>query len=233
MNRIDRLFGILTLLQSRKYVTAERISEKFDISVRTVYRDVKALGEQGVPVSFEQHKGYFIVQGYFLPPVAFNSDEANALLLMETLVAGFADQSIATHYSSALNKVKAVLKNSQKEKLEVMSNNIRMRLPDCVRPNFSYLSILQQALSSRLILEIEYKNNKGESSLRKTEPIGLVFYAFGWHVIGWCHLRKEYRDFKVSRIVSIRLTDFPFTKSDHMPLNDYMKVLPVAGEPLR
>ena len=88
MNRIDRLFGILTLLQSKKYVTAERIAEKFDISVRTVYRDVKALGEQGVPVSFEQHKGYFIVQGYFLPPVAFNSDEAHALLLMRELSGG-------------------------------------------------------------------------------------------------------------------------------------------------
>jgi predicted DNA-binding transcriptional regulator YafY len=228
MNRIDRLFGILTLLQSKKYVTAERIAEKFNISVRTVYRDVKALGEQGIPVSFEQPKGYFIVQGYFLPPVAFNSDEANALLLMETLVAGFADQSIVTHYSSALNKVKAVLKNSQKEKLEAMSSNIRMRLPDCVRPDFSYLSILQQALSSKLIIEIEYKNNKGESSIRRAEPIGLVFYAFAWHVIGWCHLRKEYRDFKVARIVAIRLTDLPFTKTAHIGLNEYMELLPVS-----
>lgn len=228
MNRIDRLFGILTLLQSKKYVTAERIAEKFDISVRTVYRDVKALGEQGVPVSFEQHKGYFIVQGYFLPPVAFNSDEANALLLMETMVAGFADQSIATHYSSALNKVKAVLKSSQKEKLELMSSKIKLQLPDRLRPNFSYLSVLQEALTSSLIIEIEYTNNKGESSLRKAEPIGLVFYAFAWHVIGWCHLRKEYRDFKVERIVNIRLTDLPFTKSSHMSLEEYMKQLPVA-----
>ncbi len=227
MNRIDRLFGILTLLQSKKYVTAERIAEKFDISVRTVYRDVKALSEQGVPVSFEQHKGYFIVQGYFLPPVAFNSDEANALLLMETMVAGFADQSIVTHYSSALNKVKAVLKSSQKEKLERMSSKIKLQLPDRLRPNFSYLSVLQEAITSSLIIEIEYTNNKGESSLRKAEPIGLVFYAFAWHVIGWCHLRKEYRDFKVERIVNIRLTDQAFTKSEHMSLDKYMEALPV------
>jgi len=227
MNRIDRLFGILTLLQSKKYVPAERIAEKFNISVRTVYRDVKALGEQGVPVSFEQHKGYFIVQGYFLPPVAFNSDEANALVLMEAMVAGFADQSIATHYSSALNKVKAVLKSSQKEKLELMSSKIKLQLPDRLRPNFSYLSILQEAITSQFIIEIEYKNNKGESSLRKTEPIGLIFYAFGWHVIGWCHLRKEYRDFKVERIVTMRLTDLPFTKSRHMALEEYMAALPV------
>src|SRR5215510_15289588 len=105
MNRIDRLFGILVLLQSRKYVPAEKIADKFGISIRTVYRDIKALCEQGIPVSFEQYKGYFIVQGYFLPPVSFTSDEASALLLMEGLIGILGDKSIQTHYSSALNKV--------------------------------------------------------------------------------------------------------------------------------
>src|SRR3954467_3697642 len=103
MNRIDRLFGILTLLQSRKYVPAEKIADKFDMSVRTVYRDIKALCEQGIPISFEQNKGYFIVQGYFLPPVSFTSEEANAFLLMEAMVAGSADKSIQIHYAAALN----------------------------------------------------------------------------------------------------------------------------------
>ena len=82
MNRIDRLFGILTLLQSRKYISAEKIAEKFKISVRTVFRDLKALSETGIPLSFEPAKGYFIVQGYFLPPISLTNDEANSLLLM-------------------------------------------------------------------------------------------------------------------------------------------------------
>ena len=81
MNRIDRLFGILTLLQSKKFVTGEKIAEKFNISVRSVYRDIKALNEQGIPVSFEPHRGYFIVNGYFLQPVSFSTEEANALLV--------------------------------------------------------------------------------------------------------------------------------------------------------
>jgi len=118
MNRIDRLFGILTLLQSKKYVPAEKIAEKFRISIRTVYRDVKALCEQGIPVSFEPNRGYFVVQGYFLPPVSFNTEEANALLLMETMVQGFADKSILQHYSSALLKVKNVMRSKEKEQLE-------------------------------------------------------------------------------------------------------------------
>ncbi|CAN5778758.1 HTH domain-containing protein [soil metagenome] len=227
MNRIDRLFGILTLLQSKKYVPAETVAAKFGISIRTVYRDIKALGEQGVPVSFEPHKGYFVVQGYFLPPVSFSSDEANALLLMETMVHAFSDRSILTHYSSALSKVKAVLRTSQKEKVDFLTNNIKLQIPACIRNDFAHLSLLQQAISARTVIAISYQKSDSEVSERQVEPIGLVFYAFNWHLIGWCHTRQDYRDFRVSRILRLSCTEKPFSKSDHMPLSDYMKLLPV------
>jgi len=227
MNRIDRLFGMLTLLQSRKYVTAEKIADKFDMSVRTVYRDIKALCEQGIPISFEQHKGYFIVQGYFLPPISFTTEEANAFLLMEAIVHGFADKSIQTHYTSALNKVKSVLRSSEKDKAEFLTNNIKLQIPERLKQDFEFLSILQSGISSKRIMIVEYKNNKQEISQREIEPIGLVFYAFSWHVIAWCHLRKEYRDFKVSRIVQLKITEQAFSKGIHIELNDYMKELPV------
>jgi predicted DNA-binding transcriptional regulator YafY len=228
MNRVDRLFGILTLLQSRKYVTAEKIAEAFNISVRTVYRDVKALGEQGVPVGFEPHKGYFVVQGYFLPPVAFTSEEANALLLMEAMVFGFTDKSIHTHYASALSKVKAVLRTTQKEKLDFLHTHIKLQLPACLNNDYEYLSIIQEAISNKCLLELGYKNNKEEVSQRQAEPIGLIFYAFNWHLIGWCHHRQDYRDFRVSRILTLKNTGLPFLKADHMAIGDYMKQLPVA-----
>jgi predicted DNA-binding transcriptional regulator YafY len=228
MNRIDRLFGILILLQSRKYVTADRISEQFGISVRTVYRDVKALCEQGIPISFEQPKGYFIVHGYFLPPVSFTSDEANALLIMEHVASRFADNSILTNYTTALNKVKSVLKHGQKEKLEILNNSIKMQLHHSFSSEFEHLADLQNAISGRCMIEIDYKNNNEECSKRKVEAIGLIFYAFNWHLIGWCHLRNEYRDFRVSRIGKVQNLNIPFTKKDHIPVNDYMKFLPVT-----
>jgi predicted DNA-binding transcriptional regulator YafY len=227
MNRIDRLFGILTLLQSRKYVPAEKIADKFRISTRTVYRDIKALGESGIPISFEQYKGYFIVQGYFLPPVSFSSEEANALLLMETMVSGFADKSIQKYYSEALNKVKAVLRSSQKEKVEALSGNIKLQVPTNMRHDFEYLSLLQQAIAGKFIVEIDYKNHKEETTCRQVEPIGLIFYAFSWHLIGWCHFRNDYRDFKIARILHLKNTDTPFKKTDHIELDSYMKKLPV------
>lgn len=227
MNRIDRLLGILTLLQSKKFVPAEKIADKFGISIRTVYRDIKALGELGIPVSFEAPRGYFVVQGYFLPPVSFSSEEANALLLSESLVYGFADKSIQKHYSTALNKIKAVLRSAQKEKLDVLNDSIKMQMHPGLILNVEYLSILQASIAAKTILEIEYKDNKEQVTKRQLEPIGLIFYAFNWHLIGWCHTRKDYRDFKVSRIIHLRDTGLAFKKTKHVSVNEYMKNLPV------
>lgn len=225
MNRIDRLFGMLTMLQSKRYVTAEQLSEQFAISVRTVYRDVKALGESGIPVSFEPHRGYYVVQGYFLPPVAFSMEEANALLLSESLVSGFADKTTQVHFGTALSKVKTVLKTSQKEKIDQLSESIRLQVPERVAPDFDCLATIQQSITANTQLELSYINLKEESSRRRVEPIGLVFYAFSWHMIGWCHLRSEYRDFKISRIEKIRDTGMRFEREQHIALGEYQ--LPV------
>lgn len=93
MNRIDRLIAMLTTLQSKKYVTADFIADKYEISIRTVYRDLKALGEIGVPITFEDGRGYSILQGFFLPPVLLTSEEANALVLISSLSEKFADKT--------------------------------------------------------------------------------------------------------------------------------------------
>lgn len=227
MNRIDRLFGILTLLQSRKYVPADKIATRFDISIRTVYRDIKALCEQGIPVSFEPLKGYFIVQGFFLPPVAFTDEEANALLLLEALATGFTDRSIASHYSSAVQKVKSVLKYRQKEMATTVQERIHLQLPRHLKNEAAFLARIQEAIAAKQILELNYKDNKDSVSERRVEPLGLIFYAFSWHLFAWCHLRNDYRDFKVASIQSVRLTGNSFQKQDHLPFAHFVKALPV------
>jgi predicted DNA-binding transcriptional regulator YafY len=228
MNRIDRLFAIQTYLQSRRYASAEQISEKFGISVRTVYRDVKALCESGIPVSFEPSKGYFIVRGYFLPPVSFSTEEAAALLLMEGATRIFADKSIQKLYSGALTKVRAVLRDAQLEGIEKLSERMGIQLSPCMEANYEHLSTLQAAVAERNILELEYISKGEELSIRKVEPIGLQFYAFAWHLMAWCHKRQDYRDFRVSRIQSIRDTGMAFTKQDHPTLKELCAELPVT-----
>jgi predicted DNA-binding transcriptional regulator YafY len=227
MNRIDRLLGIITTLQSKKYLPAEKIAKKFNISVRTVYRDIKAIGEQGIPVSFEQHKGYFLVDGFFLPPVSFSNKEANALLLMQSVVERFADKSIAANYNAALDKVKAVMRHSDKEKMDFLQEHTRFQTMRGFSLDFDHLSQLQEAISSKQIIELQYKNTKEEISNRKVEPIGLIFYAYNWHLAAWCYKRNDYRDFRVSRILKVKNTEQHFKKKTHMDLNEYMKMLPV------
>lgn len=227
MNRLDRLFAILIHLQSKKYVPAEQLSARFEISVRTVYRDIKALIASGIPVSHEPFRGYFIVQGFFLSPVAFNPDEANALLLMEKLVGGFADKATQIHYTSAMAKIKSVLHSTEKDELEVLGNGMGLQVHEMLVLNNSFIPTIQKAIIQKQLLEIEYKNKKEETSQRKLEPIGLVFYAFSWHLIGWCHTREDYRDFKLNRILALKAVDQPFLKTDHMALTTYMTQLPV------
>ncbi len=227
MNRIDRLFALHTFLQSRKYVTAEAVAEKFGMSVRTVYRDIKALGESGVPVSFDAGRGYFLVPGHFLPPVSFSTEEAAALLLMEGSTQVFADKSIGALYSSALTKVRAVLRAAQRDEVEALASRTAVQWPACMTQEFAYLADLQRSVAGKTIIELRYTNKAGEESVRRVEPIGLIFYAMSWHVVGWCHKRADYRDFRVSRIVGLRCTGDAFTKETHMAVGEYMKELPV------
>jgi predicted DNA-binding transcriptional regulator YafY len=225
MNRVDRLFGILTLLQSKKYVTADQIAAKFEISIRTVYRDIKALSESGIPVSFEQPKGYFIVQGFFLPPLSLTIEEANALILMTSLAEKFADRSITKHSKSAINKLLSVLQYSDKDKAEIISLNTCVYLPDNEKIDVEYLSIIQQSIAGKILLEIEYTNNQGISSKREIEPIGLAFYSNQWHLIAWCWKRSQYIDFKTRMISKLKSVSIPFRKKDHWSIDKYINSL--------
>jgi predicted DNA-binding transcriptional regulator YafY len=130
MNRIDRLMGIVTHLQAKKHLTIDQIAAQFDISERTVFRDLKAIGEIGVPVSFEEGKGYSVSNGYFLPPVLLTVEEANALSLAEPLVVRFADKSIQQHFGTALMKIKMVLGRSQQEKMGITQASSAHFVPD-------------------------------------------------------------------------------------------------------
>ena len=232
MNRTDRLMGIVALLQSKKYVTAEAIAERYRISVRTVFRDLRAMGEIGVPIGFEPGKGYYILNGYFLPPVSLSMEEANALALMEPIVLRFADRSIQEHFETALAKIKLVLNRANREKLEQTQAQTAHYLPEIyehLMPDTYYLSPIQHAINNQTILRLKYESADGEPSIREVEAIGLSFYSLNWHLIGWCHLRQDYRDFRVSRIRDLTSTMMPFRKKDHLSLHEYLKKMEISS----
>jgi predicted DNA-binding transcriptional regulator YafY len=240
MNRIDRLMGIITHLQSKKQATVAQLANHFEISERTVFRDLRALTEIGVPIQFEAEKGYSVRQGFFLPPVSLTVDEANALSLAEPLIVRFADKSVQQHYGSAMEKIKMVLGRSQREKMEVTQAGTAHFIPDHyahLMPSSDFLTPLQNAIINRTIVKIEYINQEDRHSVRDVEPIGLTFYSLNWHLIAWCHTKNEYRDFRTSRIQTIQISLEPFRKHDHISLNDYIeaaqkKILDTPQHPL-
>jgi predicted DNA-binding transcriptional regulator YafY len=123
-----------------------------------------------------------------------------------------------------------VLRAAQKEEVEALAARTVVRWPACMTHDFEYLADLQSSIACRKIVELRYQNKAGEDSLRRVEPIGLIFYAMNWHILGWCHKREAYRDFRVSRIVGMRCTGEPFTIKNHIEVGEYMKELPVDFE---
>lgn len=236
MNRIDRLTAILIQLQTKKIVKAEEISDRFEISLRTVYRDVKALMEAGVPIGSEAGKGYFIVDGYHLPPVMFNQEEASAMLTAGKLVEKMTDDSIRKAYESALLKIKSVLNDSEKDHLENLQSSIQVwRLPDqpADYPN-EFMADITKAVSHKNVLLLEYVSGKTqEETVREVEPIGIVYYSGRWHLIGWCRLRNGYRDFRIDTIKTMKTTGSTFDGRNLFTLQEYFHSLAQAHQDMQ
>lgn len=228
MNRIDRLTAILIQMQTKRIVKAEEIADRFEISLRTVYRDVKALMEAGVPIGSEAGKGYFIVDGYHLPPVMFTQEEGSAMLFAGKLVEKMTDNSIRKAFESALLKIKAVLNASEKDHLESLQSHIAVKaMPhdDQPFPNH-FLTSLQKAAVEKEVVRMEYSSNYAEEiTYREVEPIGLFFYGNAWHLIGWCRLRSGYRDFRTDRIKTLKSTGTKFDPRNLLSLQEYLATL--------
>lgn len=230
MNRIDRLTAILIQLQTKRIVKAEEIADRFEISLRTVYRDVKALMEAGVPIGSEAGKGYFVVDGYHLPPVMFNQEEASALLLAGKLVEKMTDDSIRKAFESALLKIRSVLKDAEKDHLENLESHIKVvhRSSTETQPEFPnrFLADIQRSVVHKEVLELEYFSNyRGQVTKRTVEPIGLYYYGSAWHLIAWCQLRNDYRDFRADRIKGIVHSGKPFTNTNLLSLQEYIDTI--------
>ncbi|HTI11103.1 MAG TPA: YafY family protein [Puia sp.] len=226
MNRIDRLHAILTHLQSKKRVTAQEMADRFSISLRTVYRDVKSLDESGVPVIGEAGTGYTIMEGYRLPPVMFTQEEAGALLLGSKLAEQFTDGSVKRHFNAALFKIKAVLRSTDKDYVDSLTDHIEIlarRSPAPELPH-QYLSLWQQAIVQKRVVDLHYHSGaKEETTKRNVEPIGLLYYSSAWHLIAWCRLRKGYRDFRLSRMLNVSLKEEFFDRSAHPSVQEYIQ----------
>jgi predicted DNA-binding transcriptional regulator YafY len=230
MNRLDRISAILIMLQTKKWITADEISKRFGVCKRTIYRDLKTLELAGIPLGAESGKGYFIVDGFKLPPVMFTPNEAGSLLLAGKLIEKMTDQSVGSGFMSALDKIKAILPDKEKEFLEKLDAGIEVFYNPVLTNEFTPNNILfdiQKALAGKNVISIDYHSLSKDELVqnRDIEPIVLCFYSMHWHLLAYCRLRSEYRDFRVDRITAVKPKNEIYQKRDIQNANQYFSTL--------
>lgn len=234
MNRIDRLQAILIQLQSKRVITAQELADRFEVSLRTIYRDIRALENGGVPIGAEAGIGYFLSEGYHLPPVMFTREEASALLMAGKIFEKHTDKNLQSHFTDALYKIKAVLDMDKKEEMEDLESKISIDpFGWQFRDHSSNLMVskIQSILPLKQLAKITYHASySGETNTRIVEPIGLCFYSSQWHLIAFCQLRNDYRDFRTDRIEKMDIVPGRFSRTDHISLQNYLDKLQEGTE---
>ncbi len=222
---MDRMLATILLLQSRRVIKAGEIAAHFEISLRTVYRDVAALSEAGVPIVAEAGVGYGLLKGYSLPPVMFTAEEAGALFLGGELVGHLTDPSLQVQMTSALLKIRSVLPHAQQDHVDRLKQATAfLAKPSQAKADSqAVLTRIQKALAQRNVLALDYRTSGHEKSTRReVEPLGLVYYSDHWHLIAYCRLRRDFRDFRTDRITELAVRHSTFQPHEKFSVREYI-----------
>jgi predicted DNA-binding transcriptional regulator YafY len=210
--RLTRLTAILTQLQSKRILTATMLANKFAVSNRTIYRDIKALESAGVPIITEEGKGYRIMDGYRIPPIMFTEDEANALLTAELIIQSSKDSSLIKKYVDATEKIRAVMPSNIKEKTNTLEQ--RMGITNTYidnSPKSKYLLEIQKALVEYEVITIAYNDKLGKLTNRNVEPFAIYSNQNDeWVMVAFCKLRNNFRTFSLINIAKLAFTSEKF-----------------------
>jgi predicted DNA-binding transcriptional regulator YafY len=223
MNRTDRLLAMVLELQRKGRRRAEDLAATFEISKRTVYRDVQALCEAGVPVVALPGQGYALMDGYFLPPLSFSTDEATMLLLGSEFVAEHFDSQYKAAAHSASRKIEAVLSDKLRAEVGYLQNSIAL-VPMNIRTGESeILRRIRRAIIERKTLQFLYHTRFSEDGTsrrnrREADPYGLLNYVGAWYLVAYCHLRKALRNFRLERISDLKILEKSFTRPANFSL---------------
>jgi len=221
MQKSERLFKIVNLLRNRRTVlTAKQLATELEVSERTLYRDIQSLSLSGVPIEGEAGVGYRIKSEYECPPLMFDRDEVEAILLGAKMVRNWSDKQLAASASSALNKILAALPPHLRQIEE--TSPIHVPSSDWPKPLVEHSEELRRAIAARQIIDIKYKDVKEKGSQRRLWPLGLFFWGSSWTLVAWCELRDDYRVFRLDRIQRLEPTETQFICSRNRSLDHFM-----------
>ena len=221
MRRADRLFQIVQLLRRRRRaVRAVDIARELGISERTVYRDIRDLVLAGTPINGEAGVGYRLRPGYDLPPLMFDREEIQALVLGARIVRQFGDPALARASDAILNKVASILPTELAPLLE----DTRLFVPGIVsaRESADALGVARGALIERRKLRLRYADAKGSGSERTVRPLGIFFWGRTWTLAAWCELRTDFRNFRLDRVEAAAKLNETFVDEPGRTLRDML-----------
>ena len=221
MRRADRLFEIVHHLRGRRLTTAAQLAQWLEVSERTVYRDVADLLASGIPIEGEAGVGYRLHPDFDLPPLMFNHNEIEALVIGARMVESWGGPSLAQGARSALAKIATALPQEKRATLE----SSRLFSPSfCFTPQLGErMDAMRTAIDGRRRLELDYRDNDGRDSKRCVHPLGLFFWGGAWTLGAWCELRSDFRSFRLDRIVNCTVHDTQFADTPGRRLADYLR----------
>ncbi|MCG8502293.1 MAG: YafY family transcriptional regulator [Firmicutes bacterium] len=220
--RLSRLTAILTQLQAKRIVTATQLAERHNVSVRTIYRDIRTLEKSGIPIVTEEGKGYSIMEGYHLPPVLFTEDEANALITLEQLAIKNKDLSLVENITSGIEKIKAILRYSQKGNADLLADRIYFGGNNNEEKTSNNLMQIQSAITQYKILTIEYLSSENKKTTRNIEPFAIYSIHGDFLLIAFCRLRDDFRHFRIDFIEKL-VTESETFSPYNMTIKEYFE----------
>ena len=191
-------------------MTGTELARKFDVSLRTIYRDIRKLEESGVPILTIEGRGYSIMEGYTVAPIMFDEMEVNALITAEHLIAQTNDNSLIQHFGRTLEKIKSVFRSELQSQGELLNRKMLVLKSGEEEAKSSSLSYIQMAIVNFRVTEISYSDKNQENTRRKIEPVAIYSINEKWIVIGWCRLRQDYRSFRLDRIQHFKILEEVF-----------------------
>lgn len=220
MRRTDRLFSIIQLLRRKKVVTAATLAERLEVSERTIYRDIRDLVLSGTPVEGEAGVGYRLRAGYDLPPLMFDENEIEALVIGARIVASVADEELASGSRSALAKVETILPRNLAARLGASrlyapGTHVGRRIASALKP-------IRSAAAAKKKLRFRYTREDGAPSSRVVRPLGAFFWGQVWTLGAWCELRNDFRNFRLDRMTRIEVLETSFSDEPGRSLRDYL-----------
>ncbi|WP_314588033.1 YafY family protein [Paenibacillus terrigena] len=229
MNKTDRLLAIVLELQRTAVLRAEDLAAIFETSVRTIYRDIQALCEAGVPVVGEPGVGYSLMEGYFLPPVSFTAEEAVTLLIGTDFIEQRFDQDYGLKARASRGKIEAILPEPVRMEAARARKTMRLLMTDDERyrgPEKAYVEMIRQAILLGRKVKFGYAKRLPEEdgnrhSVRVAAPYGLVFTRGSWVLVARCELRQDIRHFRLSRMNELTMLNEPFQLPSDFNLQDY------------